>query len=227
MASAPPTQYASDGERNVAYQVSGEGTADLLYVPTAINPIDLMWDEPVISRGLRRLAAHHRVITCDLVGVGSSDPVFFGEMPAMQVWADGIGAVLDAVGSERACILGMAESCLPVLLYAASHPERVQSLVLWAPFARYERAPDHECGMPSDALDVYLDGFREIVGTGDIVELLAPSRWTTHGFGSGGRAVSASLRDAPTSDASWSCSSALMSARRSRAFRRRPSWCAG
>jgi class 3 adenylate cyclase len=176
MVSAPPTYYASTAGLNVAYQVLGDGPDDLLYVPTGLHPIDLMWDEPVISRGLRRLAGYNRLIACDLVGVGSSDPVFFTEMPAMQSWADGIGAVLDASNSERASIFATAESCSPAMLYAASHPERIRSLVLWAPFARFERAPDHEFGMPSDALSQYLDAFVDVVGTGALVEWMAPAR---------------------------------------------------
>jgi pimeloyl-ACP methyl ester carboxylesterase len=44
----------------------------------------------------------------------------------MQAWADGLGAVLDAVDSEQASIVATAESSLPVMLYAARHPERVR-----------------------------------------------------------------------------------------------------
>lgn len=68
----------------------------------------------------------------------------------MQVWADDIGAVIDAVESEQASLLATAETCLPVMLFAASHPERVRSLVLWAPYARWLRAPDYPRGMPDE-----------------------------------------------------------------------------
>jgi len=172
---APPTQYTRFGDTYVAYQVRGSGP-DVVYVPTALHPIDLIWDDPVAARGLRRLAASNRLICCDLIGVGSSDPVLYASLPAMQTWADGLSAVLDAAGSEYAAFVATAESCLPVLLYAASRPQRVRSLALWAPYARFQRDDDHPAGMPAASLDRYLDAFLEIGGTGGLVEFMAPSR---------------------------------------------------
>jgi len=176
MMTAPATHYVREGGTDIAYQVSGTSDHDLLYVPTATHPIDLMWDDPVMARGLHRLSATFRLITCDLLGVGSCDPVLFTAVPAMQAWADGLGAVLDAVGSERASIVATAESSLPVMLFAAIHPERVRSVVLWASYARYARAADYRAGMPEAALTKYLNAFREVVGTGGLVDVMAPSR---------------------------------------------------
>ena len=176
MATGPEYRYAWSGGAQVAYQVVDGGGPDVLYVTTSIQPADLLWDDPVAARGLRRLAAGHRLLVCDGVGVGSSDPVAYGEMPALEAWVDGIGAVLDAAGSDQVSIVTSAECGLPALLYAAGRPERVRSLVLWAPYARYERAPDHPVGMPSTRIDRYLDDFVAIVGTGDLAAFMAPSR---------------------------------------------------
>ena len=104
MAGAPDTRYARYGDAHIAYQVASEVGSDLLFVPTATFPIDLIWDEPVAARSLRRLASFSRLILCDLLGVGSSDPVPIANLPAMQAWTDGIDAVLDAAGSDRAAI---------------------------------------------------------------------------------------------------------------------------
>ena len=103
------------------------------------------------------------------MGVGSSDPVLFNAMPAMQTWGDGLQVVLDAAGSEQATIFAMAEAGQPVMLFAASHPERVRSLVLWAGYARFARADDYPYGMPEDALRRYLESFWTVVGTGNLV----------------------------------------------------------
>ncbi|MDT5103762.1 MAG: hypothetical protein QOI25_1275 [Mycobacterium sp.] len=175
MTSIPETLYARDGDAHLAYQVVGDNGPDLLFVPTATFPIDLLWDEPTVAGQLHRLASFSRLILTDLLGTGSSDAVPINDRPAMQSWTDGLVAVLDAVGSERASVFGMAESTLPVTLLAASHPRRVRSLVLFSPFARYVRGPDHTFGMPEPALAQYLDGFEHAVGTGRIVDLLAPS----------------------------------------------------
>jgi hypothetical protein len=119
MAAAPETRYATAGPHHLAYQALGDNGPDLLYVPTATFPIDLMWDEPAFAHGLRRLASFSRLITCDLLGVGSSDAVG-ANVPALQAWSDGIGAVLDAAWSACSAVFAATESTFPALLYAAS-----------------------------------------------------------------------------------------------------------
>ena len=175
MAATPETLYAKDGDsHHLAYQVVGEGP-DLLFVPTATFPIDLLWDEPTVAYHLRRLASFSRLILTDLLGTGSSDAVPIHDRPAMQAWTDGLVAVLDAVGSECVSVFATSESALPVMLLTASHPHRVRSLVLFDSFARYERAPDQPFGMPESTLAKYLDGFERTVGNGGVVDKLAPS----------------------------------------------------
>ena len=104
MTGVPETRYAPVGEHAVAYQIVGDGS-DLLYVPTVQFPIDLLWDEPTVAGHLHRVASFSRLILTDLLGVGSSDSVPITDHPAMQSWADGLVAVLDAVGSDNATAL--------------------------------------------------------------------------------------------------------------------------
>jgi class 3 adenylate cyclase len=175
MAAAPETLYARDGDAHLAYQVVGDHGPDLLFVPTGMFPIDLLWDDPTVAGQLLRLASFSRLILTDLLGAGSSDAVPINQRPAMQSWTDGLVAVLDAVGSERASILAMAGSALPVMLLAASHPHRVRSLVLWSPFARFVRAADQPFGMSEPALATHVDRFGDVFGTDARVASVAPS----------------------------------------------------
>jgi class 3 adenylate cyclase len=175
MAGIPTTVYARDGDAHLAYQIAANRGPDLLFVPTATFPIDLLWDEPSIAGDLHRLASFSRLILTDLLGMGSSDAVPIHDRPALQAWTDGLVAVLDAVGSDCASIFAMAESALPVMLLAASHPQRVRSLVLWSPFPCFARTPDYPHGMPESALIRYVDSFGETVGTGATTDRLAPS----------------------------------------------------
>ena len=175
MAATPETLYARDGDLNLAYQIVGDSGPDLLFVPTATFPIDLLWDDPTVAGHLRRLASFSRVILTDLLGVGSSDVVPIPDSPAMQAWTDGLVAVLDAVASECVSIFAMSESALPAMLLTASHPHRVRSLALWSPFATFVRRPEYPAGMPEAALARYLDSYGETVGTGTVAEWLAPS----------------------------------------------------
>ena len=121
MGGTPETRYARDGDLYLAYQVVGDSGPDLLYVPMALWPIDLIWDDPTVARHLRRLASFSRLILVDILGAGSSD-VVRGENAAIQAWTDGLLAVLDAVGSERASVLAVSGSALPAALLAASYP---------------------------------------------------------------------------------------------------------
>lgn len=188
MAASPDTVYARDRDVHLAYQVVGDSGPDLLWVPTATFPIDLLWDEPTVAGHFRRLSSFSRLILTDLLGVGSSDSVPICDRPAMQSWVDGLLAVLDTVGSEEVSIFAMSESALPVMLLAASHPHRVKSLVLWSPFAYYARTPDQPFGMPEPTLTDYVRWCEESVGRGSAVHLtpswesdLAKRRWMARG----------------------------------------------
>jgi class 3 adenylate cyclase len=175
MAAVPDTLYARDGDVSLAYQVVGDSGPDLLFVPTPRFPIDVIWDDHDVAGHLRRLASFGRLILTDLLGVGSSDSVPINERPAMQAWTDGLLAVLDAVGSERASLFGMAGSNLPVMLLAATYPQRVRSLVLWSPYAYFVRTPDQPFAIPEAALSKLSSVFGETAGTGAATQLLAPS----------------------------------------------------
>ena len=175
MVNLPETRYARDGPLNFAYQVAGAQGPDLLFVPHMAFPIDLLWDEPTVAAHLRRLASFSRLVLTDPLGAGSSDKLPIGDRPAMQSWADGLVAVLDAAAIDCASIFAMTGAALPAMLLAASHPERVRSLVLWSPFARFLAAADQPFGLPDAALEDYLDRFSDIVGTGLSLDRQAPS----------------------------------------------------
>jgi class 3 adenylate cyclase/pimeloyl-ACP methyl ester carboxylesterase len=174
MGGTPETLYARDGDHYLAYQVVGDSGPDLLYVPIALWPIDLIWDDPTVASYLRRLASFSRLILVDILGTGSSD-VVRGENAAIQSWTDGLLAVLDAAGSERASVIAMSGSTLPAALLAASYPDRVRSLILWSPWARFLRAVDHPIGLPEAMLHQLLDLAEENHGTGANIDWNAPS----------------------------------------------------
>jgi hypothetical protein len=41
---APPVQYAENGDVHVAYRVLGEGPNDLVFVAGAITNLDVLWE---------------------------------------------------------------------------------------------------------------------------------------------------------------------------------------
>src|SRR5687768_15543670 len=129
----PRTHYAKSGDVHVAYQVMGEGPIDLIYVWGWLSHLDFQWTEPTLTSFLRRLASFSRLIMFDKRGTGLSDPV--AGAPTFDERMDDIRAVMDAVGSERAALLGFSEGTALSALFAASHPERTSSLILYDGFA--------------------------------------------------------------------------------------------
>src|SRR3954467_10304925 len=102
----PTTHYAKSGPVNIAYQVIGDGPLDLILVPGFVSHVEVAWEEPRYARFLNRLASFTRLIAFDKRGTGMSDPM--ASPPSMDERMDDIGAVMDAVGSERAAIFGGA-----------------------------------------------------------------------------------------------------------------------
>jgi class 3 adenylate cyclase len=125
----PKTSYAKSGDVNVAYQVLGDGPLDLVYVQGWLSHLDFQWTDPTVASFLRRLAAFSRLIMFDKRGSGLSDPV--AGAPVFEERMDDIRAVMDAVGSERAALLGFSEGAALSVLFAASHPERTTGLILY------------------------------------------------------------------------------------------------
>lgn len=136
--SVPVTRYAKSGDVHIAYQVFGNGTTDLVFVPGFISHIENYWEHPDLARWLLRLGRFARVIMFDKRGTGLSDPV--REMPPLELRMDDVRAVMDAAGSETAAVLGISEGGALAALFAATYPERCQRLVLYGAFARFPLA---------------------------------------------------------------------------------------
>ncbi len=100
----PETHYALSDGVNVAYQVIGDGPIDLVLVPGWVSNIEVFWEEPTMSRFLRRLAGFSRLILVDKRGTGLSDRVT--DTPTLEERMDDVRAVMDAVGSQCAALVG-------------------------------------------------------------------------------------------------------------------------
>jgi pimeloyl-ACP methyl ester carboxylesterase len=152
---APETKYAKSGDINIAYQVIGNAPLDLVYVAGWVSHLDYFWEEPSYARFLRRLASFSRLILFDKRGTGLSDRVV--EMPTMEQRMDDVRAVLDAVGSERAALVGLSEGGPMCTLFAATYPERTSALVMIGSYARRLWAPDYPWGATPEESQSFLD----------------------------------------------------------------------
>ena len=139
----PTTRYARSGDVTIAYQDFGAGPP-LVWVPGFISHVELNWQAPFFARIYARSAEYSRMITFDKRGTGLSD-----HQASFGSFEDRMGdlvAVMDAAGIERATVGGMSEGGPLALLFAATYPDRVDRLVLYATFARLSRADDYPIG---------------------------------------------------------------------------------
>jgi pimeloyl-ACP methyl ester carboxylesterase len=144
------TRYADSDGVSIAYQVHGEGPLDLVFVPGFVSHVELFWDDPSTARFLRRLTSFARVVIWDKRGQGLSDRT--GRPPTLEDSMDDLEAVLAAAECERPAIFGISEGGPMSALFAATHPDRVSSLVLYGTYARMLKAPDFPQGIPEEGL---------------------------------------------------------------------------
>jgi class 3 adenylate cyclase/pimeloyl-ACP methyl ester carboxylesterase len=137
----PPIRYAKSGDVSVAYQVTGEGPFDLVFVPGFFSHLELDWEHPSHTRLLERLGSFARVIRFDKRGTGLSDRAV--GLPNLETRMDDVRAVMDAVGSQRAALVGYSEGGPMCILFAATYPERTRALVLYGTYAK-RRDPDDD-----------------------------------------------------------------------------------
>src|SRR6516165_1548073 len=139
MMSRPIVRYAttSDG-LEIAYQVLGEGPLDVVIVPGMLSNLDRNPDYPFYGGYLRRFPRFARTIMLDKRGFGVSDRRVGSGSPEGRM--DDVRAVMDAVGSERAALLGQSDGASIALLFAATYPARVSALVLVEGVARHPLA---------------------------------------------------------------------------------------
>jgi class 3 adenylate cyclase len=136
------------GDVHIAYQVVGQGALDLVFVPGFVSHVDYIWEDPVASRCLDRLASFSRLILFDKRGTGLSDRT--SAIFTLEQRMDDVRAVMDAVGSSRAALFGISEGGPMSILYAATYPQRTTALIIYGSYARRSAAPDHPFG-PGDA----------------------------------------------------------------------------
>lgn len=122
------THYAKSGDLSIAYQVWGDGPIDLVCVPGIVSHVEFFHELPGYTDYVRRLARFARVLVFDKRGSGLSDRP--DRVGTLEERIDDMRAVMDAVGSERAAVLGFSEGGPMSALYAATHPDRGSHLEL-------------------------------------------------------------------------------------------------
>jgi pimeloyl-ACP methyl ester carboxylesterase/DNA-binding winged helix-turn-helix (wHTH) protein len=173
---APEVRYARSGDVNIAYQVVGNGPRDIVFVMGWVSHLECFWNEPSFARFLQRLATNARLILFDKRGTGLSDPVPVTAMPSLEQRLDDVRAVMEAVGSERAVLMGVSEGGPLCSLFAATYPSRTEALVMIGSYARRLRDADYPWGPTPEDRDRFCQTIIAQWGGPVGIEERAPSR---------------------------------------------------
>ena len=166
----PTTRYARSGDISIAYQVMGQGAIDLIFIGGLLCHVEFVHEIPGWTDALRRLATFARVVTFDKRGQGLSDRM--SGVPSLEERMDDVIAIMAAIGSKRAVLLGTSEGAPMSILLAATYPERVSHLVLWSGYARFTNTSDFTLMFPEETIFRLANHF----GSGAFIKGLMPSR---------------------------------------------------
>lgn len=172
MAAQPETKYAKSGDVHIAYQVTGSGPFDLVWVPGFVSHLEADWDSPTRVRMIEGMGSFCRLIRFDKRGTGLSDRT---EIPTLEQRMDDVRAVMDAVGSKQAVLLGVSDGGPMSLLYAATYPERTVALIIYGSYARRLWASDHPYGKSATDWDGFLQRLEREWGGPVAMDIFSPS----------------------------------------------------
>ncbi len=170
----PRTRYAKSGDVHLAYQAIGEGQRDIVFVLDWASHLEAVWEQPFVQEFIASLNRYARVLWFDMRGVGLSDRVVEHAV-APEDWMEDVCAVMDAADSKQATLIAHGHGVQMALMSAATHPDRVASLVLINGFARFSRADDYPAGIPPAAAQRMLEQIERTWGTGVSAAYLGPS----------------------------------------------------
>jgi class 3 adenylate cyclase len=179
-------RFARSGDVHVAYRVVGEGPVDLVYAQGAYTHLEVEWELPAFRRYCERLAEFTRLILFDKRGMGMSDRV--PGATTLEERMDDVRAVMDAVGSERAAVMGESEGGPLAMLFAAAHPERTAALILQGAELRERTDEDWPWGEATEEeFESAIASLPERWGKGLGIDWIAPSvageEWARAWFG--------------------------------------------
>jgi class 3 adenylate cyclase/pimeloyl-ACP methyl ester carboxylesterase len=173
----PEIRYLQRDGKDFAYQVVGRGAQNAINVLEMATHLDLLWADPSWGQQWARFEDLWRVALFQARGVGLSEPV--DRLPTLEERAGDIEAVMNAAGMRSAIVYSTFTSAASVLVFAATRPDRVQSLVLLDPLVSGPLAidPDMTGWAPGEA-EAFAAGWlraAELWGSGESLRAWDPA----------------------------------------------------
>lgn len=123
---SPPVRrgYADAPVGQIHFAQAGTGAAVLMLHQTPRSWTEFQYVLPL-------LGLTHRAIAMDTLGYGASSPPAVGDGPdTIEAYGNGVIQLLDALGIERAALVGHHTGGIIAVEVAARHPERIDRIVL-------------------------------------------------------------------------------------------------
>ena len=171
----PETRYVQNDDVNIAYQIVGDGDLDIVFVMGWVSHLEYFWKHHLFASFLNRLASFSRLILFDKRGTGLSDRVAIKDLPTLEQRMEDVHAVMDAVGSERAVLIGVSEGGPMCSLFAATYPERTTALVMIGTYAKRIRDEDYPWGVSLEDREEFFEMMYRDWGKPVGIEERAPS----------------------------------------------------
>jgi class 3 adenylate cyclase len=165
MTDVPDTRYERTPRGHLAYQVTGTGDRTILWISGTVSHVELRWEIPHLVRLNRRLMTLGRVVAIDPLGMGASDPLP-DPPPTLEELTEEYLTVLDAVGVDRFSIVASLHGVPAAVTAAALNPDRVEKLVFLGGYIHLFRGPDDDDGVDPGVLDLFLETYMPLWGTG-------------------------------------------------------------
>jgi pimeloyl-ACP methyl ester carboxylesterase len=170
----PDIRFARSGDVQVAYDIVGDGPIDIVYVQGAWTHLEVEWELPAYRSFCERIGEFARLIRFDKRGMGLSDRV--PGATSLETRMDDIRAIMDAVGSEQAALIGESEGGPLSILFAAAHPERTRALILQGAEVRERTDEDWPWGEATpEAFEASMASLPQRWGRGAAFRYLFPS----------------------------------------------------
>ena len=173
----PDTRYVDRDGKALAFQVFGDGPADVVIVSEIAGHLELIWTDPGYVRLFTRWSGRVRTAFFERLGFGVSDPL--SEIRPYEDQAEDIIAVMDAAGMQRATVAAVYSAAPGAIFAAARHPDRVSGLHLTSPLVQGWRSapPEELVGWTREGLRAWeeqLERMLERWGSGASLEVFAP-----------------------------------------------------
>lgn len=168
----PDTRYATAADGvSIAYQVVGDGPVDLALELETFGNVEIMWELEPLADFFSALSSFSRLVLHDRRGTGLSGGSSF---PNLETRTRDLLSVLDTIRSVRVALFGERTAGAAQALFAATHPDRISSLVWFRAAATRRWSPEYPWGATPDDNRRSAAHVRDTMGSKELAH-----RWLT------------------------------------------------